>query len=165
MVMMILMMMMMMITAVAGGWRSSWPDCREGSFLSHLQRFPSEGDRRTLEHWMNTVSISLFCQIAYYMFNIAYEICRNIITILWSHKMPQITIILPHIGLCGNNIRLTIKFVFVFVLVFVFVFGVQKKSQMLPALILLRWPTTLIGNHQVCHLFNISPNLSIILKI
>ena len=39
---------------------------------------------------MNAVNISLFCQIAYYMFNIAYEICRNIITILWSHKMPLI---------------------------------------------------------------------------
>ena len=51
------------------------------------------------------------------MYNIVDEICRNIITILWSHKTPQITIILPHIGRYRNIIRLIFVFVFVFVFV------------------------------------------------
>ena len=56
------------------------------------------------------------------MYNIADEICRNIITILWSHKTPQITIILPHIGRYRNIVRLIFVFVFVFEFVFEFVF-------------------------------------------
>ena len=49
------------------------------------------------------------------------EIClsTNMITILWSYKTPQITIILPHhIGCCRN----TISMIFVLDLVFAFIF-------------------------------------------